>query len=43
MGKFFSMEGISEMIEGPSTSQVITNFNQTDQSILKEFFEKSTI
>ena len=37
------MEGIFEMIEGPSTSQEITNFNQIDQSILKEFLEKSTI
>ena len=37
------MKGIFEMIEGPSTSQEITNFNQIDQSILKEFLEKSTV
>ena len=37
------MEGIFEMIERPSTSQEITNFNQIDQSILKEFLEKSTV
>ena len=30
------------MVEGPSTSE-ITNFNQTDQSILKEFLEKSSV
>ena len=37
------MEGIFEMIEGPSTSPEITNFNQIDQSILKEFIENSTL
>ena len=42
LGKFFSMEGF-EMIEGTSTSQEITNFNQIDQSILKEFIENSTV
>ena len=31
------------MIEGPSTSPEITNFNQIDQSILKEFIENSTL
>ena len=37
------MEGSFEMIEGPSTSPEITNFNQIDQSILKEFIENSTL
>ena len=36
------MEGILAMVEGPSTSE-ITNFDQIDQSILKEFLEKSTV
>ena len=36
------MEGILAMIEEPSTSEV-TNFDQIDQSVLKEFLEKSTV
>ena len=30
------------MVEGPSTPE-ITNFDQIDQSILKEFIEKSSV
>ena len=37
------MEGIFELIEGPSTFQEITNFNKIDQSILNEFLENSTV
>ena len=36
------MEGILAMVEGPSTSEV-TNFDQIDQSIFKEFLKKSTV
>ena len=36
------MERILAMVEGLSTSE-ITNFDQIDQSILKEFLEKSTV
>ena len=36
------MEGILAMVEGPSTPE-ITNFDQIDQSILKEFIEKSSV
>ena len=35
------MKGILAMVDGPSTSE-ITNFDQIDQSILKEFLEKSS-
>ena len=30
------------MVEGPSTSEV-TNFDQIDQSLVKEFLEKATL
>ena len=30
------------MVEGPSTSEV-TNFDQIDQSLFKEFLEKATL
>ena len=36
------MEGILAMVEGPSTSEV-TNFDQIDQSLFKEFLEKATV
>ena len=36
------MEGILAMVEGLSTSEV-TNFDQTDPSVFKEFLEKSTV
>ena len=35
------MKGILAMVDGLSTSE-ITNFDQIDQSILKEFLEKSS-
>ena len=36
------MEGTLATIDEPSTSEV-TNFDQLDQSVLKEFLEKSTV
>ena len=36
------MEDILAMVEGPSTSE-ITNFNQIDHNIFKEFLAKSTV
>ena len=36
------MEGILAMVVGPSTPE-ITNFDQIDQSILKEFIEKTSV
>ena len=42
---FFSdcnMEEILAMVEGPSTSEV-KNFDQIDQSLFKEFLEKTSV
>ena len=36
------MEEILAMVEGPSTSEV-KNFDQIDQSLFKEFLEKTSV